>query len=109
MMGPASRRRIAAFLEIAVDEAVWPSLVAAATFESMQAVGGELMPQTKAMFAEGTQRFFHKGVNGRWCDVLTEGDLVLYDAKVREKLSPGLAAWLERGRIRAGEPREASD
>ena len=102
-------RRIAAFLEIAVDEAVWPSLVAAATFESMQAVGDELMPETKAMFAEGTQRFFHKGVSGRWRHVLTEGDLALYDAKVREKLSPGLAAWLERGRIRVGEPREASD
>jgi aryl sulfotransferase len=61
------------------------------------------------MFAEGTQRFFHKGVNGRWRDLLTEGDLVLYDAKVREKLSPSLAAWLEHGRISAGEPREAGD
>jgi aryl sulfotransferase len=102
-------RRIAAFLEITVDEAVWPSLVAAATFESMRAAGGELMPYTKAMFDEGPQRFFHKGVNGRWRDVLTEEDLALYDAKVREKLSPGLAAWLERGRLAAGQPEDTSD
>jgi aryl sulfotransferase len=102
-------RRIAAFLEITVDEAVWPSLVAAGTFESMRAAGGELMPYTKVMFVEGPQRFFHKGVNGRWRDVLTEEDLALYDAKVREKLSPGLAAWLERGRLAAGRPEETSD
>jgi aryl sulfotransferase len=105
----AEMRRISGFLDIAVDEAVWPSLVAAASFDSMRAVGGELMPQTKTMFAEGPQRFFHKGENGRWRDVLTDADLALYDAKVREKLSPGLAAWLEGGRGAAGDPRRSPD
>jgi aryl sulfotransferase len=102
-------RRISSFLGIDVDEAIWPSLVAAASFEAMQAAGDELMPMTKAMFAEGSRRFFNKGVNGRWRDVLTEADLALYDEKVRTKLSPALAAWLDGGRRSAGEPREARD
>ena len=102
-------RRVASFLDIPVDEAIWPTLVAAASFETMRAVGGELMPQMKTMFVEGPRRFFNKGVNGRWRDVLTEQDLALYDAKVREKLSPGLAAWLEGGRHVAGDPAQAPD
>ena len=102
-------RRIAAFLDIAVDETIWPSLVAAASFETMRAAGAELMPQTKTMFSEGPARFFNKGVNGRWRDVFTDEDLALYDAKVREKCSPGLAAWLEGGRMGTGDPRQRLD
>jgi aryl sulfotransferase len=102
-------RRISAFLDIAVNEPTWPSLVAAASFESMQAAGDDLMPQMKVMFSEGSRRFFNKGVNGRWRGVLTDDDLVLYDAKVREKFSPGLAAWLEGGRHAAGDPRQSLD
>jgi aryl sulfotransferase len=102
-------RRIAAFLDIAVDEAVWPSLVACASFEAMREAGGELMPFTRTMFREGPQRFFNKGVNGRWRGVLTDDDLALYDAKVREKFSPGLATWLAAGRQGAGDPRELPD
>jgi len=102
-------RRIAAFLDVAVDEAVWPSLVASACFETMRERGGELMPQMKAMFADGVARFFNKGVNGRWRNVLSEDDLALYEAKVRAKLTPGLAAWLAGGRHSAGDPRTLAD
>ena len=44
-----------------------------------------------------------------WRNVFTENDLALYHAKVREKLSPGLAAWLEGGRRATGDPRLLSD
>ena len=96
-------RRIAAFLEIGVDEEVWPSLVAAAGFDAMRAAGSQLMPQVDAMFAPG-RRFFDQGVNGRWRDALTADDLALYAAKAREKFPPGLAAWLAGGRGVAGDP-----
>jgi aryl sulfotransferase len=102
-------RRISSFLGIPIDEAVWPRLVAAASFESMQAAGDELMPQMQAMFPEGSKRFFNKGVNGRWRDLFSEDDLALYEAKVRQKLSPALAAWLEGGRLVAGDPDRAPD
>ena len=102
-------RRIAAFLGIAVDPAVWASLVHAAEFKQMQAAGKTLMPQTEAMFPEGARRFFNKGTNGRWRDVLTADDLAQYDAKLRSSFGPGLAAWLESGRRSSGEPRDAPD
>lgn len=102
-------RRISSFLGIPVDEKVWPTLVSAASFESMQAAGAELMPQTKAMFPEGARRFFNKGLNGRWHDVLTADDLARYEAKVRERLSPALAAWLEGGRQLVGDPQQSDD
>lgn len=105
----AEMRRIASFLAIEIDEAVWPSLVRAAGFEAMRAAGDELMPQTRTMFAEGSKRFFNKGVNGRWRAALTDDDLALYEARARECLSPGLAAWLQGGRSQAGDPRSAPD
>jgi aryl sulfotransferase len=102
-------RRIANFLGIAVDEDVWRSLVDAARFETMRSVGDELMPRVKALIDGGTQRFFHKGAGGRWRTVLTDDDLALYDAKVREKFTPALAAWVEGGRLATVEPAAAAD
>jgi aryl sulfotransferase len=105
----AEMRRVSAFLGIPVDETVWPSLVAAAGFEAMKSAGDELMPQTKGMFAEGSQRFFNKGTNGRWRNVLTDDDVALYESKALQKFSPGLAAWLEGGRQATGDPRLSPD
>ncbi len=102
-------RRIAAFLDIDVDEALWPSLVDAARFESMKAVGAVLMPRVTAMLDGGAGRFFNKGASGRWRAILSEADLALYQAKVREKFSPGLATWVEGGRTATGDPRTCSD
>jgi len=99
-------RRISTFLDIPVNEDIWPSLVNAASFESMRAAGDELMPLLKKTLADGADRFFHKGTIGRWRDVLTESDLALYEEKVRQKFSSPLAAWLERGRLVAGDPKQ---
>lgn len=102
-------RRIAAFLKIDVNETLWPELVRAARFEAMQAAGDTLMPHANRAFVGGSRRFFNKGTNGRWRDVLSADDLALYDAKVRAALPPALAAWLEGGRRATGDPRDASD
>lgn len=103
-------RRIAQFLDIEIDEEVWPQLVKAASFESMKAAGGELMPQARNMFGEGgADRFFHKGETGRWKRLFDDEDLAAYDAKVAAELTPNLAAWLERGRLGAGDPKDAPD
>jgi aryl sulfotransferase len=102
-------RRVAAFLDIEVNEAVWPSIVRAAVFEQMQAAGDALMPNLVKRFDTGSRRMFNKGTNGRWRDVLTDDDLALYDAKVREQFPPGLAAWIEGGRRASGAPRDIAD
>jgi aryl sulfotransferase len=102
-------RRVAAFLGIAVNETVWPSLVQAATFERMRDVGDQIMPAASNSLQGGSRRFFHRGTTGRWRSVLPHNDLALYDAKVRAKFTPGLAAWVERGRLVTGEPSRSPD
>jgi aryl sulfotransferase len=102
-------RRISQFLEIEIPQTTWPSLVSAANFESMRAAGSTLMPQTRSMFVEGSDRFFNMGVNGRWRGVFEHSDLMLYNTKVQAKLSPALAAWLEGGRLTTRDPREMPD
>ncbi len=102
-------RRIAAFLGIAVDETLWPTLVAAAGFEAMKSAGADLMPGAELSFEGGHQTFLNKGTNGRWQTDLTADDLALYEGRVATELPPDLAAWLEHGRRVAGDPRPATD
>jgi len=105
----AEMRRIAEFLEISIEEHMWPALVHAARFETMRTAGDELMPSTKAMFTDGSRRFFNKGIDSRWREVLAEDDIALYDGRVTELLTPGLASWLEGGRGRTSDPRSTPD
>jgi aryl sulfotransferase len=67
------------------------------------------MPFAAQAWDHGAQRFLYKGTNGRWKDVLTPADLDAYAKQVKAELSPGLAAWLEGGRLQAGDPATAAD
>ncbi|MEO6715961.1 MAG: sulfotransferase domain-containing protein [Novosphingobium sp.] len=92
-------RRIADFLDIEIAESIWPSLIEAASFESMQRQGDNLIPALQVLWGEqGASRFFNKGTNRRWEGVFRPGDLELYDAKVRAAFEPELAQWIENGR-----------
>jgi aryl sulfotransferase len=97
-------RRVAEFLDITVPEAVFPSLVEAATFEEMRRTGNQLMPRLLATFEGGTDRFFFKGENDRWRGVLRHEDLATYDRKLKSRVSPDCALWLERGRLGGVDP-----
>lgn len=94
-------RRIAAFLGIEHDEAVWPQLVDGARFETMKRDAVEQAQHMAMVFEGGPERFFFKGTNGRWRDVLTPDDLALYE-KAASALDPDLRAWLENGRLGSG-------
>ena len=102
-------RRISAFLDIPVDEAIWPSLVEAATFEAMKRDGDSLLAGMERGFEGGHKSFLHKATNGRWQGAVDEADLARYRAKIEAALSPALIAWLEGGRAAAGEPKAAAD
>lgn len=102
-------RRISAFLDIPVNEAVWPSLVEAATFEGMKRDGDTLLAGMERAFEGGHRSFLHKGTNERWRGNVHEADLKLYEEKMRAALTPGLIAWLEGGRRTAGEPASSAD
>jgi aryl sulfotransferase len=102
-------RRIAGFLGIDVNEAIWPDLVRAATFEEMRKSGAQIKPHAAHSMEKGANGFFNKGTGGRWREHLSDDNLQLYNDKVAEKFSPNLASWIEHGRLGAGDPSELGD
>ena len=91
-------RRIAKFLDLEANDELIRTAERLCSFEAMKRDGAELMPGAVRNFDGGAQRFFNKGVSGRWKDVFTADELKLYDAAVRRRLSPDCARWLEHGR-----------
>jgi len=102
-------RRISQFLEIDTPAPRLAALAEAASFAAMKRDGAVLLPKISEAFDKGSERFLNKGVNGRWKDFLTEGDLARYDALVKRKLSDAMRAWVERGTAVAGDPRALPD
>jgi aryl sulfotransferase len=102
-------RRISDFLEIDTPESLMPGLVEAASFAFMKTHGDAMFPKLKIAFDRGADRFINQGRSGRWREYATPENVARYDAISRSNGSPGLAAWLERGRLGSMDPRLAPD
>jgi hypothetical protein len=89
-------RSLAARLGIEVPEELWPSLVTAATFESMKANADRTTPSPNTDLWLNRQEFFHRGTSGQWRELLDDDDLARYDARVASLVAPDLAAWVHR-------------
>jgi aryl sulfotransferase len=100
----AEMRRISAWLDIAVDEDIWPTLVESATFASMKNQHHNTAPAVTHDIWKDAKNFFHKGKNGRWRDVLTDEDLQLYHDLKARTLPPDAIRWLEDGGRKVGYP-----
>ena len=94
---PAQIRRIAAFLDIPVDEARFPTIVEQCGFDWMKRNATKTVPLGGALWEGGAQTFVHKGVNGRWRDVLTAEDCRQYEEEALRRLGPDCARWLATG------------
>ncbi len=90
-------RRVAAATRIVVDEALWPQLVDAATFESMKQNADRIAPGADKDAWLDNSRFFARGTTGQWHDTLGPAELELYRKAMAERLPPELAHWLEQG------------
>lgn len=90
-------RRIAKFLDIEIEEDMWPALVAVVDIDAMRGEARGDDDPSSMIFQGGAARFFFKGTNGRWRDALTDDDLALYD-NAASTLDPTLRIWLENGR-----------
>ena len=96
---PGEMRRIAAFLDIPINEAHWPKIVKHCTFDYMKENAAPAVPLGGAFWEGGAKTFIHKGTNGRWKDILTAADNAAYEAKARTELGEDCAKWLATGQM----------
>jgi len=94
---PGQIRRIAAFLDIPVDESRWEAIVEHCGFDYMKANAAKSVPLGGAFWDGGAQTFVHKGVNGRWRDTLSEAECEAYEATATRELGADCARWLAGG------------
>lgn len=94
---PGEIRRIARFLDIAIDESRFPAVIEHCGFDYMKAHADKSAPLGGVFWDGGAATFINKGVNGRWKDTLTADDCARYEAMAREKLGEECAHWLATG------------
>lgn len=92
-------RRIAEFLDIDVPDDAWPRILEHCSFEYMKANADQVAPRGGAYWDEGGKVFIHRGVDGRWQDVLPEEENRRYEALAVDKLGPECAHWLATGEL----------
>jgi hypothetical protein len=90
----AEMRRIATWLGVVVDEAAWPSLVAAASFDQMRANAATLAPDAGVLKDQAA--FFRRGKSGAGAELLTSPELAEYHRRAAELAAPPLLTWLHR-------------
>jgi hypothetical protein len=93
----AEMRRVAAALEVPVDEARWPTFVEAATLKSMRARATGLAPDAHLGLWQSDEGFFRSGGTRDWADLLTPSDLDHFDQRLRE-LAGDAYGWVINGR-----------
>jgi aryl sulfotransferase len=91
---PTQMRRIAKFLEIAIDESKWLDILEHCSFDYMKKHATRSAPLGGAFWQGGAQTFIHKGTNGRWKDMLTAEDMAKYEEAALKNLGPECANWL---------------
>lgn len=94
---PGEIRRIAGFLDIAIDESRFPAIVEHCGFDYMKAHAAKSAPLGGVFWDGGAATFINKGTNGRWRDTLTPEDCARYEAVAREQLGDDCARWLATG------------
>jgi aryl sulfotransferase len=94
---PGEMRRIAAFLDIAIDEARWPQIVEYCTFAWMKKNAVKSVPLGGAFWDGGAETFINKGINGRWSDTLSAQQCAEYEARAERELGTACARWLANG------------
>ena len=90
-------RRIAAFLEIPIDESRWERIVEYCSFDWMKRNATKSVPLGGAFWDAGAEVFINKGVNGRWRDTLTKAESEEYERRAVEELGARCARWLASG------------
>jgi len=89
-------RRIAAFLDVAIDEETFPKILEYCSFDFMKENFTKYVPLGGGHFKE-PDAFINKGKNKRWQEVLSEEEVAAYEATAIERLGEECAHWLANG------------
>ena len=96
---PGEIRRIAAFLDVPIDESKWDAILEHCSFDYMKKNATKSVPLGGLFWDGGAQTFVNKGTNGRWRDMLTEEDCKTYEERALAELGLECAAWVAKGRL----------
>lgn len=88
-------RYLAGRLGIDVAEDMWPELVRAASFDHMRAEAKRFAPEISIW--HDPAKFFNRGANGQWWELLDSGDLRRYTERVGRLADRDLVAWAHGG------------
>jgi aryl sulfotransferase len=91
---PAEIKKVAAFLDIPIDQTRLPAIVEHCSFDYMKRNATKAVPLGGAFWDGGAETFINKGTNGRWHDVLSAEDSSRYEKMARRELGDECAAWL---------------
>lgn len=97
---PTAIRRIADFLEIEVDEDVWPDILNHCSFSYMKHHATICAPAGGAFWEGGGATFINRGTNGCWHETLCAKDCAAYEARAVAELGEDCARWLATGQAR---------
>ena len=96
---PGQIRKIAAFLDIEIDDDKWVDIVTHCGFKYMKDHAEHSVPLGGTPWKGGAKTFINKGTNGRWHDTLSKEDCKRYEDMAIEKLGPDCAHWLKTGEM----------
>jgi aryl sulfotransferase len=94
-------RRVAAALDVAIDDARWPAFVEAATLDSMRSRAAITAPDAQLGIWREPAAFFHAGGTRDWASLLSGEDLAHFHERLGE-LAADATGWVLRGRAALG-------
>ncbi len=94
---PGQIRRIAEFVDVAIDEGDWEEILQYCSFDWMKRNAAKSVPLGGAFWDAGAGVFINRGTNGRWTETLTPDDVAEYEARAAQELGPECARWLATG------------
>tara|TARA_B110000211_G_scaffold25472_1_gene26084 strand:+ start:1820 stop:2713 length:894 start_codon:yes stop_codon:yes gene_type:complete len=89
--------KIANFLDIDIDLSRIKDVEEKISLTAMRAAAETYVPDGGTSWKGGAQTFIHKGINGRWKDILSLEELKLYELACDKALSTDCRYWLENG------------
>ena len=92
-------RDIAEFIGSPIKESRWDEILEHCSFDYMKANAAKSVPLGGAFWDGGAETFIHKGINGRWRDVLSAHDIIRYEERAAAELGTACSRWFATGEM----------